>query len=98
MPQNSTIEKPKYTQYMLQPRLQTIVCFAGAPCHSPTLSQSFFCRCSVPPAPTCHTDPGWRLFLLVVTTQMPVPPGAGHSVLQRQPRSVVTVVTCILYT
>ena len=36
---------------------------------------SFFCRCFVPPAPPCHTDPGWRLFLLVmVTTQMPVPP------------------------
>ena len=39
------------------------------------LEPSFFCRCFVPPAPPCHTDPGWRLFLLVmVTTQMPVPP------------------------
>ena len=38
-------------------------------------TSSFFCRCFVPPAPPCHTDPGWRLFLLVmVTTQMPVPP------------------------
>ena len=67
-------------------------------CDNRNYRPSFLLQALRAPAPHCHTDPGWRSFLLVVATQMPVPPGAGHSVLQCQPRSVVMVVTCILYT
>ena len=43
-------------------------------CDNRNYRPSFLLQALRAPAPHCHTDPGWRLFLLVVTTQMPVPP------------------------